>query len=65
MSALLSGVIISAGAYAILRLSLGTVFPSVMETEFGSQFLHGLSIFGVISAFFGSLIALVETDISG
>ncbi|MEM2092778.1 MAG: NADH-quinone oxidoreductase subunit M [Candidatus Bathyarchaeia archaeon] len=63
MSALLSGVIISAGAYAILRISLGTVFPAVMTTEFASQFLHGLTIFGIISAFFGSLIALVETDI--
>lgn len=63
MSALLSGVIISAGAYAILRLSLATVFPAVMGTTFGSDFLHGLAIFGVISAFFGSLIALVETDI--
>ena len=63
MSALLSGVIISAGAYAILRLSLGTVFPAVMDTAFGSDFVHGLAIFGVISAFFGSLIALVETDI--
>ena len=63
MSALLSGVIISAGAYAILRLSLGTVFPAVMDTAFGADFVHGLAIFGVISAFFGSLIALVETDI--
>jgi NADH-quinone oxidoreductase subunit M len=63
MSALLSGVIISAGAYAILRVSLGTVFPVVMATDFGNQFLHGLAVLGVISAFFGSLIALVETDI--
>jgi len=63
MSALLSGVIISAGAYAVLRLSLGTVFPSVMGTEFGVTFLHGLAFFGVFSAFFGSLIALVENDI--
>ncbi|HIJ08377.1 TPA: NADH-quinone oxidoreductase subunit M [Candidatus Bathyarchaeota archaeon] len=65
MSALLSGVIISAGAYAILRLSLGTVFPAVMSLDsgFGVAFVHGLAIFGVISAFFGSLIALVETDI--
>ncbi|MGB9958919.1 MAG: complex I subunit 4 family protein [Candidatus Bathyarchaeales archaeon] len=63
MSALLSGVIISAGAYAILRISLGTVFPAVMATEFGSQFLHGLTVIGLISAFFGGLIALVETDI--
>jgi NADH-quinone oxidoreductase subunit M len=63
MSALLSGVIISAGAYAILRLSLGTVFPAVAGTAFGVDFMHGLTIFGVISAFFGALIALVETDI--
>jgi NADH-quinone oxidoreductase subunit M len=63
MSALLSGVIISAGAYAILRLSLGTVFPAVAGTAIGSDFLHGLTIFGVVSAFFGSFIALVETDI--
>jgi formate hydrogenlyase subunit 3/multisubunit Na+/H+ antiporter MnhD subunit len=63
MSALLSGVIIGAGAYAILRVSLGTVFPAIMATNFGNQFLHGLAVFGVISAFFGSLIALVENDI--
>ncbi len=62
MSALLSGVIISAGAYAILRLSIGVVFPSV-DAAFGLTFLHALAIFGIISAFFGSLIALVETDI--
>jgi NADH-quinone oxidoreductase subunit M len=62
MSALLSGVIISAGAYAILRLSLGMVFPAVGIT-FGTNFLHALSIVGVLSAFFGSLIALVSTDI--
>jgi len=62
MSALLSGVIIGAGAYAIIRVSLGTVFPAVTAV-FGNQFLHGLALFGVISAFFGSFIALVETDI--
>jgi NADH-quinone oxidoreductase subunit M len=63
ISALLSGVIISAGAYAVLRVSLGTVFPAVIATDFGRNFLHGLSIFGILSAFFGSFIALVETDI--
>ncbi len=63
MSALLSGVIIGAGAYGILRVSLGTVFPAVVTTGFGSLFLHGLAVFGVLSAFFGSLIALRETDI--
>jgi NADH-quinone oxidoreductase subunit M len=62
MSALLSGVIISAGAYAIIRLSLGVVFPAV-GLAFGIDFLHGLTVLGVISAFFGSLVALVETDI--
>jgi NADH-quinone oxidoreductase subunit M len=62
MSALLSGVIISAGAYAILRLSLGMVFPAVGIT-FGTDFLYVLAIVGVLSAFFGSLIALVSTDI--
>ncbi|HVP93146.1 MAG TPA: NADH-quinone oxidoreductase subunit M [Acidobacteriota bacterium] len=63
MSALLSGVIIGAGAYAIFRVSLGTVFPAIMSTDFAVQFLHGLVVLGVISAFFGSLIALVENDI--
>ena len=43
MSALLSGVIISAGAYAILRLSFGIVFPAV-GTAFGTNFLYALSI---------------------
>jgi formate hydrogenlyase subunit 3/multisubunit Na+/H+ antiporter MnhD subunit len=65
MSALLSGVIISAGAYAILRLSLVTVLPAVQLSDpaFVGDFLHGLAIFGVISAFFGAFIAMVETDI--
>ncbi len=63
LSAILSGVIISAGAYAILRLSLGMVFPAVANTTFGVDFLHGLAVFGVLSAFFGGFIALVETDI--
>jgi NADH-quinone oxidoreductase subunit M len=62
MSALLSGVIISAGAYAILRLSFGIVFPSV-GSVFGTNFLYALSIIGVITAFFGSFLALVATDI--
>ena len=65
MSALLSGVIIGAGAYAILRVSLGTVFPAinVLANDFGNLFLNVLSILGVISAFFGSMIALVENDV--
>jgi NADH-quinone oxidoreductase subunit M len=65
MSALLSGVIISAGAYAILRISFQMVLPAVnlLDPAFVVQFLHGLAVFGVITAFFGSFIALVETDI--
>ncbi len=62
MSALLSGVIISAGAYAILRLSFGIVFPAV-GIAFGTDFLHSLAIVGIITAFFGSLLSLVATDI--
>jgi NADH-quinone oxidoreductase subunit M len=63
MSALLGGVLTSAGAYAIIRISMETVFPAVIGTSFGADFLHGLAVFGVISAFFGSLVALAETDL--
>ena len=65
MSALLSGVLISAGAYAMIRISIETVLPAVMQLSpaFGTNFLHGLAIFGVVSAFFGSFVALAETDI--
>ncbi len=63
MSALLSGVIIEAGAYAILRISLGMVFPSIASVSTSNQFLHALSIFGLISAFYGAMTALAENDI--
>jgi formate hydrogenlyase subunit 3/multisubunit Na+/H+ antiporter MnhD subunit len=63
MSALLSGVIIEAGAYAILRVSLGTVFPSITDVSVSNQLLYALSIFGVISAFYGAITALAENDI--
>jgi NADH-quinone oxidoreductase subunit M len=63
MSALLSGVITGAGAYAVLRVSLETVFPAVISTNFGTEFLHGLALFGVISALFGSLISILQNDI--
>jgi len=62
MSALLSGVIISAGAYAILRLSFGIVFPAV-EASFALGFLHTLSIVAIVTAFFGSFLAMYATDI--
>jgi NADH-quinone oxidoreductase subunit M len=63
MSALLGGVLTSAGAYAVVRVSMGIVFPAVANTGFGNDFLMGLAIFGVISAFFGSFVALAETDL--
>ncbi len=62
MSALLSGVIIGAGGYAVLRISLGTVY-SAMPPIVGNEFLYILSFFGVLSAFYGSFLALAETDI--
>ncbi|TRO50775.1 NADH-quinone oxidoreductase subunit M [Candidatus Bathyarchaeota archaeon] len=62
MSALLSGVIIGAGGYAVLRISLGTVYTAMMPTA-NNEFLLVLSFFGVLSAFYGSLLALAETDI--
>jgi NADH-quinone oxidoreductase subunit M len=61
MSALLSGVIIGAGGYAVLRIALGTVYSAMMPT--GNEFLLVLSFFGVLSAFYGSFLALAETDI--
>jgi len=63
MSALLSGVIIEAGAYAIFRVSLVTVYPSVATSSVGADFLHALTIFALISAFYGAFNALVEKDI--
>jgi formate hydrogenlyase subunit 3/multisubunit Na+/H+ antiporter MnhD subunit len=65
MSALLSGVLTSAGAYAIIRISLGTVLPALLTNSavFATTFLQGLSVLGIISAFFGSFLAMRETDI--
>jgi len=61
MSALLSGVIIGAGGYAILRIALGTVYTAIPNP--GNEFLLVLSFFGVLSAFYGSFLAIAETDI--
>jgi NADH-quinone oxidoreductase subunit M len=63
MSALLGGVLTSAGAYAIVRISIEMLFPAVAGTTFGIEFLQVLAILGVISAFFGSFVALAENDI--
>ncbi len=61
MSALLGGVLSAAGAYALLRISLGMVFPAVSLT-FATDFLYALCIIGVLSAFFGSFMALSSKD---
>ena len=62
MSVLLSGVVTAAGAYAMLRVSLGVVLQSVMGSDFSVGFLHALAVLGVISALFGSLIATYQKD---
>jgi len=64
MSALLGGVLTSAGAYAIIRISINMILPAVVVNSptFATDFLYGLAILGVISAFFGSFVALAETD---
>jgi NADH-quinone oxidoreductase subunit M len=65
MSALLAGVLTSAGAYAVIRISLLTILPALVQNSaaFATDFLWALCILGVISAFFGSFLALRETDI--
>ncbi|MCW4019258.1 MAG: NADH-quinone oxidoreductase subunit M [Candidatus Bathyarchaeota archaeon] len=65
MSALLGGVLTSAGAYAIVRISMGIIFPAVNASSaaFAMNFLEVLAVLGVISAFFGSFVALAETDL--
>ncbi len=63
MSALLSGVIIEAGGYAILRISLQTVLPALTPLKVGTNFLYVLCVFGVFSSFYGALNALAENDL--
>ena len=63
MSALISGVLTSAGAYAIIRISMEVIFPAISATTFAHYYVYGLATFGVISALFGSMVALRETDI--
>jgi len=63
MSALLSGVIIEAGGYAIFRISMRMVYPAVAGTWYGTDFLHALTLLGVFSAYYGALNALASEDI--
>ena len=64
MSALLGGIMTTAGAYGILRLSLGMVYSGVEFLPFGLTFIHVLAIFGIATALFGSLLAIVQKDVN-
>lgn len=63
ISALLSGVIIEAGAYAILRISLQTVLPALAASSMQTNFLHVLCGLGIFSSFYAALNALAENDV--
>ncbi len=63
ISALLSGVIIEAGGYAIMRIALQTVIPPLVMLDVGTNFLHILCGFGVLTSIYGALNALAENDI--
>ena len=65
MSSLLSGIIIEAGAYAILRISFLTILaqnPALTLAE-ASSILVPLALLGVITAFYGGFMALKEVDV--
>ena len=47
----------------MLRISLGMLFPVISATAFANQFINSLTAFGILSTFFGSLLALVANDI--
>jgi len=57
ISAMLSGVMIKTGAYAIIRISLGVFFPSFSEV---STYLMALA---VITMVYGGLMAFPQTDV--
>ena len=62
MSALLSGIVTEAGAYGMLRIPFNIILPSIRNIMFHSEFLCVLSIFGVISALYGAVIAMTQND---
>ena len=62
MSALLSGIITEAGAYGMLRIPFNMILPAIRNITFHREFLYVLSIFGVISALYGSITALAQND---
>ena len=67
MSSLLSGIIIEAGAYAILRISFLTILASnpnlIANPATASDILVPLALLGVVTAFYGGFMALKEIDV--
>ncbi len=59
-SALLSGVMIKAGAYGAIRVLYGVFGIAVVNTEFMAKALLALAVFTMI---FGSLMAIVQTEL--
>lgn len=57
ISAMLSGVMIKCGAYAIARILLSTFGPTMTQTS------DALATLGVITMVYGGLMALAQTDI--
>jgi NADH-quinone oxidoreductase subunit M len=57
ISAMLSGVMIKCGAYAIVRILISTFGQTVIRTS------DSLTIFGIITIIYGGLMALAQTDI--
>jgi len=62
-AAILSGVITEAGAYGILRIPVGMILPSIISLESTRCLFHAISLLGVVSAIYGSTIALVDNDL--
>lgn len=57
ISAMLSGIMIKCGAYAIARILLSTFGQTVTQTS------DALAILGIITMIYGGLMALAQTDI--
>jgi len=57
ISMLLSGVMIETGAYAFLRFG-GIFFPNAL-----SWYTPGLALIGIVTMWYGGLMALVQTDL--
>ncbi|RLF03532.1 MAG: hypothetical protein DRJ59_00475 [Thermoprotei archaeon] len=64
MSALLSGIIIEAGAYAILRISYLTILNTAHLNGIDvTSITYIMALLGVLTAFYGGFMALKEVDV--